>query len=72
VENKKQNSTQISALAFYLHMHGVNGGVSGQEGVEVGPAGGQGCLGGHLIVSLNSYRHFKQSSKHGLACNDDA
>jgi hypothetical protein len=60
-------------LGLALHMHGgVNGGVSGQEGVEVWLAGGKGCLGGHLIIPLISYRHFKQSSKRGLACNDDA
>jgi hypothetical protein len=43
-------------LGFALRMHGgVNRGESGQEGAEVGPAGGHAWPSGHLIPPLNYF-----------------
>jgi hypothetical protein len=60
-------------LGFALRVHGgVNRGESGQEGAEVGPAGGHAWPSVHLIPPLNYFWHFKHGPKQSLAWNDDA
>jgi hypothetical protein len=59
-------------LGLVLRVHGVNGGERSQEGVEVGPADGQGWSGSHLISPTNDFRLFKQGTEHVLIRNDDA